>query len=146
MSDYMLEEVWEEVNEPLLEYASLDPLNAITYKIIGACFEVYNLLGKGFSEIVYKDALEHEFCLRGIAYEREKKYDISYKNIILSHHFFADFVIDAQVILEVKAKQGVIEDHYKQVINYLAVSDCPIGLLVNFGESSLKYKRVILTK
>jgi GxxExxY protein len=146
MSDYVLDEVWEEVKEPLLTYASVDPINNLTYKRIGAYFEVYNELGKGFSEVVYKDALEHEFKLRGIPCEREKKYDISYKDIILSHHFFADFIIDGRVILEVKAKQGVIDDHYKQVINYLAVSDCSIGLIVNFGESSLKYKRVILTK
>ncbi|MCD6066286.1 MAG: GxxExxY protein [Bacteroidetes bacterium] len=136
----------EEVNEPVIGYHSFGSVNDLTYKTIGCCFDVHNELGKGFSEIVYKDALEYELKKRNINYSREKKFEIKYKDIILPHCFFADFVINDQIILEVKAQQGVIDEHIKQVLNYLAISECELGLLVNFGESSLKYKRLALTK
>ena len=115
-----------------------------SYEIIGVCMEVHRYLGKGFLEIVYKDAIEYEFKKRGIPYEREKKYEIEYKDIILPHHFYADFVVHDKIILEVKAQQGILENHYKWVINYLAVSKCKLGLIVNFGEDSLVTKRLIL--
>ncbi|HNU59614.1 MAG TPA: GxxExxY protein, partial [Aquaticitalea sp.] len=66
------------------------PLQNETYKIIGICMEVHNNLGKGFSEIVYKDALEVEFNREGILYEREKEYLVNYKGVILPHKFYAD--------------------------------------------------------
>ena len=69
-----------------------------------------------------------------------------YKGIKIKHHYVADFVFSDNIILEVKAQNQIIEQNFKQTINYLAVSKCRIGLLINFGESSLKYKRVILTK
>ncbi len=106
--------------------------------------EVHRILGKGFLEIVYKDALEYEFKTQNISYEREKKYEIEYKEIILPHHFYADFVVFDKIILEVKAQQGIVENHFKWVINYLAASKCKLGLIVNFGEDSLITKRVIL--
>lgn len=120
------------------------PLQNESYEIIGICMEVHRILGKGFLEIVYKDALEYEFKKKGIPYEREKKYEIEYKDIILPHHFYADFVVFDKIIFEVKAQQGIIENHYKWVINYLAASKCKLGLIVNFGEDSLITKRVIL--
>jgi GxxExxY protein len=120
------------------------PLQNESYQIIGICMEVHRILGKGLLEIVYKDAIEYEFKQRKIPYEREKKYEVQYKEVILPHYFFADFVIFDQIILEVKAQKGVVEDHYKWTINYLAISKCLLGLIVNFGEDSLKTKRVIL--
>ena len=120
------------------------PLQKESYEIIGICMEVHRILGKGFLEIVYKDALEYEFKQQNILYEREKKYEIEYKDIILPHHFYADFVVFDKIILEVKAQQGIVENHYKWVINYLAASKCKLGLIVNFGEDSLITKRVIL--
>jgi len=120
------------------------PLQEESYEIIGICMEVHRILGKGFLEVVYKDALEYEFQVRGIPYEREKLYKIPYKEIVLRHEFYADFVVHDDIILEVKAQKGIVDEHYKWVINYLAVSKCPLGLIVNFGEDSLKTKRVIL--
>ncbi|MDQ3018046.1 MAG: GxxExxY protein [Bacteroidota bacterium] len=108
--------------------------------------EVHRTLGRGFLENVYKDALEYEFKLRGIPYEREKCFVIPYKDIILKREFYADFFCFDAIILEAKAKEGVVDELYKQTINYLAASHQTLGLLVNFGEDSLKYKRVILTK
>jgi len=128
------------MNYPETKY----PLQKETYEIIGSCMEVHRNLGHGFLEIVYKDALEYEFKQNGIPYEREKEYDISYKNTVLKHKYFADFLVNDTIILEVKATNGIATDHFARVINYLAASKCKIGLLVNFGESSLYHKRFIL--
>ncbi len=103
------------------------PLQNDTYAIIGICMEVHRQLGKGFSEIVYKDALEYEFKKEGISYKREKKYEISYKDTILPHHFFADFVVYDKIILEVKTQQGIADKHVRWVLNYFAISRCPLG-------------------
>lgn len=115
-----------------------------SYKIIGICMEVHKLLGKGFLEIVYKDVLEYEFAINNIPYEREKEFAIQYKSKILPHKYYVDFVLYNNIILEVKAVNGIIDEFIKQTLNYLAVSKCKLGLIVNFGEESLKYKRVVL--
>jgi GxxExxY protein len=120
------------------------PFQKECYEIIGICMEVHRILGKGFLEIVYKDAIEYEFNLRKIPYEREKKYEVEYKELILPHFFYADFVVFDKIILEVKAQKGIVDEHYIWVINYLAVSKCQLGLITNFGENSLVTKRVIL--
>lgn len=113
------------------------------YRIIGACMEVDNNLGSGFLEIVYKDALEFEFRRMGISYEREKEYTVNYKGVVLSHKFYADFVVFDNIILEVKGKQGIAEEHVAQAINYLKVSGKRLALIVNFGELKLNYKRIV---
>ncbi|HNT49385.1 MAG TPA: GxxExxY protein [Cyclobacteriaceae bacterium] len=120
------------------------PYQEKTYLLNGIAMEVHRILGRGFLEIVYKDALEYEFKNRKIKYEREKEYLIAYKDTILPHKFYADFVVFDKIILEVKAQEGIVEEHYSQVINYLAVSKCKIGLIYNFGSPSLEIKRVIL--
>lgn len=106
--------------------------------------EVHKILGKGHSEIIYGDALEYEFRKNEIPFEREKKYNIIYKDIVLPHHYFSDFVIFEEIILEIKAIQALSSSEIKQTLNYLAASKNKIGLLINFGEDSLKYKRIIL--
>ena len=114
------------------------------YKIIGICMEVHTILGKGHSEIIYGDALEYEFKKNEIPYNREMKFNITYKEIILPHHYFSDFVVFDEIILEIKAIQQLSSSEIKQTLNYLAASKNKLGLLVNFGEDSLKYKRIIL--
>jgi GxxExxY protein len=111
----------------------------LTYKIIGCCLEVHKNLGKGFNEIVYKDALEIEFKLNGIPYQREKSFVIGYKGFTLPRKYNAD-----KIILEVKAIESLTKSHLKQTLNYLATSKLRLGLLANFGEDSLTHKRVIL--
>jgi GxxExxY protein len=120
------------------------PLQMESYQIIGICMEIHRILGNGLLEIVYKDAIEYEFNLNNMPYEREKKYEIEYKGLILPHFFYADFVVFDKIILEVKAQKGLVEDHYRWVINYLAISKCPLGLITNFGDNSLVIKRVVL--
>jgi GxxExxY protein len=131
-----------EIYESLEKY----PFQEETYKLIGVCMEVHRNLGKGFLEVVYKDALQYELRKMNIGFEREKKFEIAYKDIILPHYYIADFVAFGKIIIEVKAQENVAENHYKQVINYLAVSKLKLGLIINFGEESLKFKRVALTK
>ena len=106
--------------------------------------EVHNILGHGFHEIVYKDALEYEFKWQNISFNREKKFQIPYKGIVLDRHYQVDFLMMDKIILEVKCYGGIIENHLRQTINYLAVSKCRLGIIVNFGKSSLEYKRVLL--
>ena len=93
-----------------------------TYLLNGIAMEIHRILGRGFLEIVYKDAFELELRNRGIPYEREKEYTVEYKGVILPHRFFADFVVLNNIIIEIKAQKGVAEEHYNQVLNYLAVS------------------------
>ena len=118
--------------------------NEDIYKIIGKCMAVHRELGKGFTEIVYGDALEIEFIDNNVKYSREKKFNINYKGNLLPHKYKADFIIKDKIVLEIKAIRCLTDSHIKQTLNYLAVSKLKLGLLINFGEDSLSYKRVIL--
>ena len=115
-----------------------------SYYIIGLCMDVHNELGKGFSEAVYADALEFELKYHEVPFKREVRFAIDYKGHILSHQYIADFVIDKKVILEFKAVEKLNSSHIKQPLNYLAISKLKLGLLVNFREDRLEYKRVLL--
>jgi GxxExxY protein len=126
--------------------AAYFPLEYETSKIIAAGIEIHKNLGGGFKEIVYKDAFEYEFNKREISFEREKVYEVKYKEIILPHHFCADFVVFDKVVLEVKAKDGIADEDYAQTINYLKCSDCPVGLIINFGKKKADIRRVLLGK
>jgi GxxExxY protein len=116
----------------------------LTHAIIGACMEVHRLLGTGLNEVVYQDALAEELTLRGLAFAREVRFDVQYKGKVLPHYYFADFVVEGEVIVEVKAIETLAAAHERQTLNYLAISKLRVGLLVNFGERSLKWKRLIL--
>ena len=105
--------------------------------------EVHRNLGRGFLEIVYKDALEYEFRQQNIPCEREKEFEIEYKTIILPHKYYADFVVYDKIILEVKAVNGIIDEFIKQTLNYIKAANFKLGILINFGEDSLKYKRLV---
>ena len=115
-----------------------------SYQIIGKCFNVFNNLGSGFLEIVYKDALEYEFRNANIPFQREMKFEVNYNGVILPHYFFADFIVFDRIILEVKAVSCIRQEFLAQSINYLKVSGNKLALLINFGESNLNYKRVLL--
>lgn len=124
----------------------LFPLQQETYRLIGICMEVQRTLGYGFSEIIYKDAMELEFIDNELAYQGEKKYSVSYKNKQLEHQFYVDFACFDRVIVEVKSSdKGITPDHVAQILNYLKVTGCEVGLMVNFGRRKLEYQRFILT-
>ncbi|HLO59489.1 MAG TPA: GxxExxY protein [Bacteroidales bacterium] len=116
----------------------------ISYELIGICMNIHNYLGPGFVEIVYKDALEFELKKAQIEYEREKEYEITYKGIILDHKFYADFVVENNIILEIKASSGIPHEFIAQAINYLKVSGNQLAIIINFGESKLTYKRIVI--
>ncbi|NER15958.1 GxxExxY protein [Spongiivirga citrea] len=115
-----------------------------SYKIVGCLYEVFNNLGGGFSEIVYKDAIEYEFAKNDIPFEREKEYQVNYKGIILEHKFYADFVIQDKIILEVKTILQLTDVQLGQCINYLKVSNNKLAILANFSQQGFEYKRVVL--
>jgi len=112
-----------------------------SYKIVGACFEVHKILGCGFIEAVYQEALEHEFDIQNIPYEREKILQIEYKGITLNKKYEADFVCYNKIIVELKAQRELTSIDESQILNYLSATEFRLGLLVNFGETSLKFKR-----
>ena len=114
-----------------------------TFKIIGICMEVHRNLGPGLLEVVYKDALEIEFKANNFAFEREKEFSIEYKGIILPHKFYADFIVNEDIVLEVKAVKEFSGEHTAQVLNYMKLSESEIGLLVNFQNKSLQHKRLV---
>ncbi|WDE95978.1 GxxExxY protein [Lentisphaera profundi] len=114
-----------------------------SYAIIGACMTVYNELGQGFLESVYQEALAVTFNKTGISNEREQELAISFQGQVLQKKFYVDFLCYDKIILELKAVKSLDHNHEAQVINYLKASNKPLGILVNFGERSLVYKRLI---
>ena len=105
--------------------------------------EVHRTLGAGFLEMVYQDALEVEFKRRDIPYEREKAFRIIYKGVELQHVFQSDFVCYDEYIVELKAVKELDDIFRAQVINYMHASGLRHSLLINFGETSLRYERYI---
>lgn len=115
-----------------------------TYKIIGICMEVHRNLGPGLLEIIYKDAIEFELKENNIFFEREKEFIIEYKGKILPHKFYADFVVNGDIILEIKAVKELSNEHTAQILNYIKLAHSEIGLLVNFQTKSLQHKRFVI--
>jgi len=114
-----------------------------SYKIIGACMEVHKTLGYGFLEPVYQEALSIEFQKQNIPFEKEKILSIVYKDVELEKKYIADFVCYDKIIVETKALSNLTDDHLGQVLNYLKATQFKLGLLVNFGQPILEYKRIV---
>jgi GxxExxY protein len=114
-----------------------------TYAIIGAAMEVHSMLGHGFLESVYQDALEVEFRRRSIPHQREAGIEIEYKGERLKSHYRADFICYDEVIIELKALSQLTTHEEAQVLNYLKATGLQRALLINFGERQLKYKRLV---
>jgi GxxExxY protein len=117
-----------------------------SYQIVVILYDVHKNLGKGFSEIVYKDALEYEFNRNNIPFEREKEFKVKYKDVFLKHKFYADFVVFDNIILEIKTVECFNASHYNQCLNYLKISGYQLAILANFNLISLEYKRIIDSK
>jgi GxxExxY protein len=115
-----------------------------SYNILGVLFEVHNNLGGGFLEVVYSDAIEYEMKLRDIPFEREKQFKVHYKDTILKHQFYADFVVYNKIILEIKSNTHTHDAHIAQCINYLKISGKKLAILVNFEADKLIHQRIIL--
>ena len=105
---------------------------------------VHRELGHGFLEPVYQEALAIELCFHGIPYVKEPELSIIYRGVALNKTYKADFVCYDSIIVELKALSSLNNDHMAQVLNYLKATNLKVGLLINFGESSLKHTRLVL--
>jgi len=114
-----------------------------SFKIIGACMKVHRSLGAGFLEAVYEEALEKEFQAQQIPFSRQVKLELYYDNQKLKKQYRADFVCYDAIILEIKAVSHIPDIFYAQLRNYLKCTKTELGMLINFGTSSLMYKRII---
>jgi len=111
------------------------------YEIIGAAMEVHNTLGQGFLESVYQEALEIEMRKRNIPFTSQSKIQILYKDVPMEHYFVADFVCYDKIIVELKSVSTILPEHEAQIINYLRATGFKLGILLNFNEESLFFKR-----
>lgn len=112
----------------------------ITHKIIGAAYQVFNTLGFGFLESVYKKAMMIELAKKNLKLEQEKALNVYYDEQVVGN-FYADIVVEDEIIVELKSVQNLAKEHEVQVVNYLAGLRKEIGLLINFGPSGVEVKR-----
>ena len=115
-----------------------------SFKIIGICMEIHKSLGMGLKEINYKDAMEIDFIENEVTYSRERKFAVKYKNKTLRNPYIADFIVYDCIVLEIKSASAIIDNHLAQALSYLAVSGMKLALVINFGERSLTWKRIVL--
>ena len=114
------------------------------YAIIGAAMEVYNVLGAGFLESVYQEALEIELSARGIQFESQQELNIRYKEHQLKQQYKPDFVVYEKIIVEIKALNRLISHDQSQLLNYLKATGLPVRVLINFGAAKdLEWKRMV---
>jgi GxxExxY protein len=124
----------------------LKETNEIMYKIIGSCMEVYKAIGPGFPVDFYKKALEIEFAEKQLSLEIMKSFPYTYKENAIGN-VEIDYVVDGSVIVMVRSYPGEISDvEIQQGVRFLALAGCPIGLLVNFGNTKIMYKRILPTR
>lgn len=119
------------------------PRDPRTFAIIGAAMEAHRELGRGFLEAVYQEAMAFELQARSIPFQKQVELPIAYKGKRLQTYYRADFVCYDDVIVEVKALGNLTGIEESQVINYLKATGLRVGLLVNFGTSSLEWKRLV---
>lgn len=123
-----------------------EPTDVRTFAIIGAAMEVHRILGSGFLEVFYRDALAIEFGLRDIPFVAEAPCHVTYKDHPLRGHYRMDFVCFDSVVVELKARFGTGPAEQAQVLSYLAATGHQTGLLLNFGSARLEYRRFVLTR
>jgi GxxExxY protein len=114
----------------------------LTGKIIGAAMEVHRVLGNGFQEVIYQRALSLELEMQGLRHEREKEMPLTYKGNDIGTRR-VDFFVEDEIMVEIKAIKELEDVHLAQAINYLEAYNMEIGLLINFGNTSLQFKRVM---
>ena len=115
------------------------------YAIVGCCMDVWKTLGYGFSEVIYKDAMEIEFEDKNLPHSREEQLFVYYKGRKLRHKFIADFTLFDSMIVEVKSgEDGMNREVVSQTLNYLKASGCRVGLIINFGKTKMDFKRLIM--
>jgi GxxExxY protein len=114
----------------------------LSYAIVGAAMEVHRILGPGFLEAVYQAALAHELTLRGIRFEQFKRLPVTYKGV-MAGDYVADFAVEDQIILEIKAVSTLQSQHEAQALNYLTATGFRLAIILNFGADSLQHRRIV---
>ncbi len=114
----------------------------ITEQILGAAFEVWKVLGYGFLEKVYENALVEEFRRRNVSVQQQFAIEVYYKGVSIGY-YVADLFVEGKVIVEIKAEREYNTKHEAQLLNYLKATGVKIGLLLNFGEPKCEFKRMI---
>ena len=115
----------------------------ITEAIIGAAFEVHNVLGYGFLEKVYRNAMQVELIQRGLVCETEAQIKVHYKNVLVGE-YFADLFVDEEVVVELKVAKTYQAADEAQLLNELKATGIKVGLLINFGRDKVEFKRLVL--
>ena len=115
-------------------------INELTEQVLGACFEVSNELGIGFLESVYEKALVIALQDRGLSTNRQVPVEVSFRGQDVGE-FFADIIVEEELIIELKVVKAIAPEHIAQVLNYLRATEIKTALLVNFGKSKLEYRR-----
>lgn len=115
----------------------------LSYEVMGAVYEVHNVLGLGFLEKVYEKALLEEFQLRGIEAVAQKELSVSYKGKQIGQ-YWADILVENQILLELKSVEALTKVHEAQVLNYLKATGIRLGILINFGRERVETKRIAL--
>ena len=118
-------------------------INDITYKINGAIFEVNKILGPGFLEKVYENALLFELKNRGLEADKQVPIKVNYKDKLVGE-YFADILVENQVIIELKTIVNLDNNHEAQLLNYLKATGIKVGILVNFKQTRAEIKRMVL--
>ncbi len=118
-----------------------------TYRIIGACFDVYNEKGCGFLEPVYQECLEFELGFQEIPFQSKLPLELYYKGYPLRQTYEPDFICFGKVVVEIKAVREIRDEHRAQLLNYLHATGLEVGLLINFGHyPKLEYERIVNTQ
>ena len=116
-----------------------------SYRIMGACFEVYKEMGCGFVEPVYQECLALEFGLQGLIFRPQAELALSYKGQLLMCKYIPDFILYDKIVLEIKAVTELADVHRAQVHNYLRATKFRLGILINFGSHpKVEYERIVL--
>ena len=125
--------------------SSDNKINDLVYQVVGCAMEVINELGHGLREKTYEKALIVEFKTNNIFFSRQKIYSVFYKKVHIDN-YIPDLLVNDRLIVEIKVVENICDEHIGQVINYLKISGCSLGLILNFKHSKLEWKRVIYTE
>jgi len=117
----------------------------LVYQVVGYAMEVINELGHGLREKTYEKGLIVEFKNNSIRFSQQKIYSVYYKNVHIDD-YIPDLLVNDELIIEIKVVEKICDEHIGQVINYLKISGCSLGLILNFKHPKLQWKRVILTE
>ncbi len=125
--------------------SSDNKINDLVYQVVGCAMEVVNELGHGLREKTYEKALIVEFKTNNIFFSRQKIYRVYYKKVHIDN-YIPDLLVNDRLIVEIKVVENICDEHIGQVINYLKISGCSLGLILNFKHPKLEWKRVIYTE